>query len=69
MNSFTSLIDFVKGKGIPDKTGEPMSDDNKEKVKLAKTRFCDLRLGKDGTEDEFDTFVNVCLFSLESVTA
>ena len=70
MNRLTSLIDFVKGKGLLDSKGEPLSDDNKEKAKLARARFCDLRQGgTNGTEDDFDTFVNVCLFSLKSVSA
>ena len=65
MNRLTSLIKFVKGKGLLDLKGEPLSDDNKEKAKLAR----DLRQGEaNGTEDDFDTFVNVCLFSLKSVS-
>jgi len=70
MNRLTSLINFVKGKGLLDSNAEPLSDDNKEKAKLARARFCDLRQGgTNGTEDDFDTFVNVCLFSLNSVSA
>ena len=70
-NRLTSLINFVKGKGILDSIGEPLTDDDKkEKAKLARARFCDLRQGgTDGADDNFDTFVNVCLFSLKSVSA
>ena len=70
MNRLTSLINFVKGKGLLDSNGEPLSDDDKEKAKLARARFCDLcQGGTNETEDNFDTFVNVCLFSLKSVSA
>ena len=71
MNRLTSLINFVKGNDLLDSKGEPLSDDNKEKAKLARARFCDLRHegGTNETEDDFDTFVNVCLFSLKSVSA
>ena len=69
-NRLTSLINFVKGKDLLDSKGEPFADDNKEKAKLARARFGDLRQGgTDGTNDNFDTFVNVCLFSLKSVSA
>ena len=69
-NRLTSLINFVKGKDLLDSKGEPFADENKEKAKLARARFSDLRQGgTDGTTDNFDTFVNVCLFSLKSVSA
>ena len=45
MNRLTSLINFVKGKGLLDSNAEPLSDDNKEKAKLARARFCDLCQG------------------------
>ena len=70
INRLTSLINFVKGNAIIDpETKVNMLDENPNKMKIARARFCKLRLGQDGTEDDFDTFVNVCLFSLKSVFA
>ena len=63
------LINFVKGNDIKDpERGLPMTDKNQEKKRLASERFCRLRKGEEGTEDNFDTFVNVCLLPLTSVS-
>ena len=55
------LINFVKGNDI-------MAGTDKAKKRLARERFSRLRKGEEGTEDNFDTFVNVCLLPLTSVS-
>ena len=69
MKRLIKLIHFVKGNDIKDpQTGLVMTDANPEKKRLARERFCRLRKGEEGTEDNFETFVNLCLLPLTSVS-